>query len=83
MWRNGTTQGHRWSAKVYDSPSMFGIASGRVSKLYIENAHGVEVLNYDRGWDTPNHALPETLRALVADVLDDIGDTVAASAVRS
>ena len=39
-----------FEAKVYDSPSKFGINNGRISKLFIK-IDGKEVCNYERGWD--------------------------------
>jgi len=45
-WHNGTINGVRFNAKVYDEPSEFGIDNGNVSKLWIEG-----IANYDRGWD--------------------------------
>jgi len=45
-WVSGNVNGIKFSAKVFDIGSMFGIDNGRVSKLQIEN-----VCNYDRGWD--------------------------------
>lgn len=45
-WVQGIVDEYKFSAKLYDEPSIFGINEGRISKLYIEgNA------NYDRGWD--------------------------------
>lgn len=40
---------HYW-VKQYDTPSQYGIDGGRVSKLCIKR-DGIEVCNYDRGWD--------------------------------
>ena len=34
----------------FDEPSEFGIREGRIRKLYIADAYGKAVLNYDRGW---------------------------------
>lgn len=54
MWESGilTIDGTNivWHAKVFDEGSVFGIKSGRISKLSarIGNAW---ILNYDRGWD--------------------------------
>ena len=50
MWYHGTINNIKWSAKVYDEPSEFGINSGRISKLWIA-IDGVAICNYDRGWD--------------------------------
>lgn len=63
-WQIGTIDGIKFSAKVYDEGSPFGINGGRVSKLTI-TALGV---NYDRGWDmrpkteTAKKAVKELLR---------------------
>ena len=54
MWQAGTEtiNGHKlkWSAKVYDEGSAYGIKGGRISKLGISQ-DGKVVCNYDRGWD--------------------------------
>lgn len=41
------------SAKVYDTPSEYGINEGRVSKFELRYKDK-PILNYDRGWDTPD-----------------------------
>lgn len=46
LWQMGTIDDIRFSAKVYEEDSEFGINNGNVSKLWIEG-----VLNYDRGWE--------------------------------
>ena len=41
-------------AKVYNSPSLWGICNGRVSKLVIyDKDNGKTLWVYDRGWDGP------------------------------
>ena len=40
---------HYW-VKQYNTPSQYGIDGGRVIKLCIKR-DGIEVCNYDRGWD--------------------------------
>lgn len=55
MWLNGiiTVDGidYEYWVKVYDTPSeTFGINGGKISKLSLRK-DGVEVVNYDRGWD--------------------------------
>ena len=40
----------KFSAKVFDDGSEYGIREGRVSKLNIQQ-NGKFVVNYDRGWD--------------------------------
>lgn len=53
MWVNFTLKwnGMVWQceAKVYDTPSMFGIRNGRVSKLSALSDNDTEY-QYDRGW---------------------------------
>lgn len=54
MWREGciriNNRIYRFWVKHYEEPSSFGINEGRISKLTIKR-DGVEVCNYDRGWD--------------------------------
>lgn len=57
MWKQGTTDGHYWQAKVFAEPSQYGIGGGRVSKLSICNADKVCVYYYDRGLDFDNAAV--------------------------
>lgn len=40
----------RYSVKVYDVGSRFGINGGRISKLWLQ-IDGKCAANYDRGWD--------------------------------
>ena len=54
MWKEGSVRVngcifHYW-IKQWDEYSKFGIEGGRISKLTIKR-NGVEVVNYDRGWD--------------------------------
>ena len=53
-WKLGTIDGYKFTAKVYEEPSEFGIRGGNVSKLWIPG-----VVAYDRGWElrakTPEH----------------------------
>jgi hypothetical protein len=44
---------YKGQAKLYDTPSEYGINEGRVSKFQL-NHKGKPILNYDRGWDTPD-----------------------------
>ena len=58
-WVSGTVDGSiKFEAKVFDTPSKFGIDDGRISKLSIRSGNE-EFVNYDRGWDiepsTPEH----------------------------
>ena len=48
-WVTGKVNGYDFEAKVFDEGSVFGIKSGRVSKLWMRK--GDETVNYDRGWD--------------------------------
>ena len=57
-WVTGSCGDYRFSAKVYDIGSKYGINGGRVSKLEIRrveknrgNQKKTVVANYDRGWD--------------------------------
>lgn len=45
---NGAT--YKWSAKVFEEDSEFGIDGGNISKLDIKR-NGKIVCRYDRGWD--------------------------------
>lgn len=47
----GTYNDYKYSAKVYEDASKYGIDRGKVSKLSIRDVEGSEVVNYDRGWD--------------------------------
>jgi len=50
MWKYGEIIGLIWEAKVFNNPSMWGIADGRISKLWVrEKESGREVYSYDRG----------------------------------
>lgn len=42
--------GYRFTAKVYDLPSHFGIDGGKISKLQINHGDRIAA-QYDRGWD--------------------------------
>ena len=50
-WYSGYEDGYEIEAKMFEEPSEFGIDGGRISKLWIRG--NGELLNYDRGWDTP------------------------------
>ena len=42
----------KFSAKVYGSPSKYGVDGGKVSKLSIHDEEGFRpIVHYDRGWD--------------------------------
>lgn len=51
-WITGEIGQHIFHAKVFSTPSKYGINSGRVSKLQITKGPAKMVANYDRGWDT-------------------------------
>ena len=52
-WVTGTCEGHTFHAKLFDTPSEFGIKNGRVSKfsLCLNSNRSRCIINYDRGWD--------------------------------
>ena len=54
-WVDAIIDGYYVTAKVFSNPSMFGINSGRISKLTVvadtEWNYDKIVVNYDRGWD--------------------------------
>lgn len=46
-------------AKIYNTPSQFGINNGRISKLWIQDSDRTVLVNYDRGWDVkPEEGTP-------------------------
>lgn len=49
VWVSGYYGNYRYQAKVYDEPSEFGIARGRVSKLSVYDKDR-EIIHYERGW---------------------------------
>lgn len=53
MWKEGSVKVesgiYHYQAKVYDTPSKYGINRGRISKLSVR-LNGREVIGYDRGW---------------------------------
>ena len=55
MWREGAMvlgKGniYHYEIKVYEEPSEYGIAGGKISKLMLK-ANGEIIYNYDRGLD--------------------------------
>ncbi len=52
-WVEGTYLGFKYQAKIFVTPSDYGIKGARrISKLWIQDKEIKEtVLNYDRGWD--------------------------------
>ena len=50
-WIKGeATGGYKFTAKMFDEGSVYGIDKGRVSKLDIRQDNKI-LVNYDRGWD--------------------------------
>lgn len=54
MWKENSIKAgdtiYHYQAKVYDTPSKYGINQGRISKLWVQS-EGRTVIRYDRGWD--------------------------------
>lgn len=51
-WMTGTIDGHTFGIKVADIASGFGIAGGRVIKLYVNSRDGSKgLVSYERGWE--------------------------------
>jgi hypothetical protein len=48
-WLKGTIEEYRFTAKVFNEASEFGIKHGNVSKLFIGNDR-LTIASYDRGW---------------------------------
>jgi hypothetical protein len=72
MWIEATVDGHWFQAKVFKSPSIWGISGGRVSKLTISswpywvNLNQIDCLyNYDRCPDFDN-CPPDLLEKILA-----------------
>lgn len=53
LWHRFKDGDYDGVAKIYDTPSEYGINDGRVSKFELKYK-GKPILNYDRGWDTPD-----------------------------
>ena len=53
MWKEGSIKAganiYHYQAKVYDTPSQYGINQGRISKLSV-SLNGHVITGYDRGW---------------------------------
>jgi hypothetical protein len=49
VWVNGIYGNYSFEAKMFDNPSEYGIAAGRISKLYIYDGPQ-KLVEYDRGW---------------------------------
>lgn len=72
MWKEGSVKAgnhiyHYW-AKVYDTPSKYGINNGRISKLTVKR-QGRIIINYDRGWDVRPYTQEE--HAILWIILND------------
>ena len=68
-WIEGTINGLKFNAKVFDEGSEFGINASRVSKLWVCNeATRQIVFGYERGWDKKPKTAAERhlLEALLA-----------------
>ena len=65
MWTYGECFGFSWQAKVYTNPSMWGIADGRISKLWIYDSKEQEVYCYDRGPSGGDSISAEDLRKVL------------------
>lgn len=54
MWSKGSIKAHNsiihYWVKHFEVGSVYGIESGRISKLMLKR-DGIIVANYDRGWD--------------------------------
>ena len=69
-WIDGTIDGFRFQAKVFDVGSKYGIDGSRVSKLFVWDAvisFSSCIISYDRGWDVKpkNCEQREILQALL------------------
>lgn len=42
--------GYKFSGKIFDIGSPFGIIDGRISKLYVKSPQGKTAAHYERGW---------------------------------
>lgn len=81
-WIDGTIDGMRFQARVYDEGSRFGIEEGRVSKLAIwneairkarRNFFDACTVNYDRGWDIrPKKAADKKMLAALLEYLESL-----------
>ena len=66
-WVECNSKTHKIQAKVFDTPSKYGINRGRISKLFVRRKSDKKVvLNYDRGWDIK----PKKVSTFTKPVLD-------------
>jgi len=81
-WIDGTINGMRFQARVYNEGSHYGIDEGRVSKLSIwdenirtacRNFFNACTVNYDRGWDIrPQKAAYKKMLAALLEYLESL-----------
>ncbi|MNW67607.1 hypothetical protein D3C74_462150 [compost metagenome] len=59
-------------AQIFDDPSEYGIASGRISRLavYTDQSKRTELLFYERGWHSPGIPKDPVLRGIVEQMVD-------------
>jgi len=69
-WVSGTVGKYTFSAKLFDTGSVFGINNGRVSKLAIWDGRNF-IVNYDRGWDIYPRKRHEQYYNPVMDLLEN------------
>lgn len=51
MWKKGKIGVYTYEVKLFDEPSMYGLACGRISKLYIYTNNARNTLcQFDREW---------------------------------
>lgn len=81
-WKTGTfTAGgkkYEVNLKIYprehkDEPSQFGIEGGDISKCWMRDENGKEVVNYDRGWD--KRPKSEEVKMALRTILDKYNGT--------
>ena len=71
-WVEGTLGAWKFQAKVFNTPSRYGIFIGRVSKLVVScSSSGDVVFNYDRGFDNEkSEALSHSIGYFIAGQLE-------------
>lgn len=67
MWHIFKLWGLDIGAKIYDTPSKFGIYGGRISKLSVSK-WDKELLNYERSWDF--NCLPQWFTKLLVNAIE-------------
>ena len=65
-WLTGSWDGGKWAALVFaEGSEVYGLPEFRnISKLWIADTKGKEIVNYDRGWDV-KPATPEARQAFM------------------